>query len=187
MTFLFQGLMHGRGPGYVMDDEDAPPPRAGDIPLVRAVREGRTSYLHPVEVARDPSPLDRWSIIRLDWNFPPFLRPLEGSEFVALKVSPAADGTRIRVEYRYAHQEGVPEAGTRVTLFGKSLCEGSEHVAMSAAVVGGHDFLLPASFAGGVRVEVQPATATKLGPIYGSIPVEIGSSGTCRERAAPPK
>src|SRR5262249_1546954 len=72
MTSMYDGLMHGRGPGYLMDDESAPRPRVGEIPIIRAIREGRTSYLHPIEVARDPSPLDRWSIVRLDWDFPPF-------------------------------------------------------------------------------------------------------------------
>ena len=37
----------------------------------------RKARQDPVEVARDPSPLDRWSIVRLDWDFPPFLRPIE--------------------------------------------------------------------------------------------------------------
>jgi hypothetical protein len=183
MTFQYHGLAQGRGLRHLTDDKDTRRPRIGDIPLIRAIREGRTSHLHPIEVARDPSPLDRWSIVRLDWDFPPFLRPLKASEFVALDVSSAENGTRIRIGYNYAHQEGVPEAGTRVTLFAQPRCVGSDqNVAVSPVVAGGHEFILPASFAGTVRAEVQPATATKVGPIYGSSPLQIGSS--CRESSA---
>jgi hypothetical protein len=185
MTFQFHATTRGLGPSYLMDDEVTQRPRAGDIPLVRAVREGRTSYLHPVEVARDSSPLDRWSILRLDWDFPPFLRGLEGGEFVTLEASPAADGTRIRVDYRYAHQEGVPETGTRVTLFARARCADPEQwAALSPAGVHGHEFILPSSFAGMVRAEVQPATATKVGPAYASRPLQIGSQEPCAERSS---
>src|SRR5262249_28943534 len=62
MTFQFHATTRGLGPAYLMDEESEQRLRAGEIPLVRAIREKRTSYLHPVEVARDPSPLDRWSI-----------------------------------------------------------------------------------------------------------------------------
>src|SRR5262249_20965827 len=175
MTFQFHATTRGLGPAYLMDEESEQRLRAGDIPLVRAIREKRTSYLHPVEVARDPSPLDRWSIVRLDWDFPPFLRGLEGGEFVTVEASPAADGTRLRVDYRYAHQEGVPEAGTRVTLFAQSQCTG----AVSPVPVGAREFMLPRAFAGTVRAEVQPATATKLGPTYASRPLQIGGQAPC--------
>jgi hypothetical protein len=185
MTFQYHGLAQGRGLGHLTDDKDARRPRVGDLPLIRAIREGQTSYLHPVEVARDPSPLDRWSIVRLDWDFPPFLRPLQASEFVALDVSSTENGTRIRVDYRYAHQEGVPEAGTRTTLFAQSRCASpDQNIAVRPAVVGGHEFILPVSFAGTVRAEVQPATATKVGPIYGSSPLQIGSVASCPESSA---
>jgi hypothetical protein len=188
MTFLYHGLMHGRGPGYLMDDEAAPRPRVGDVPLIRDIRAGRTSYLHPVEVARDPSPFDRWSIVQLDWDYPPFLRLLESGEFVGLETSSTGEGTRLHVDYAYAHQEGVPEAGTRVTLFAQSRCAGPEQsVALSAVVAGGHEFVLPASFAGTVRAEVQPGTATKVGPAYGSAPLQIGSPDACRQSSAASK
>jgi hypothetical protein len=187
MTFQYHGLAYGWGLGYLTDDETARRPRAGDVPLVRAIREGRTSYLHPVEVARDPSPLDRWSIIRLDWDFPPFLRPLEGGEFVTLHASSTDDGTRIRVDYRYAQQEGVPEANTRVTLFTQSRCAGSEQDASVdplPLVAEAREFKLPRSFAGTVRAEVLPATATKAGPIYGSPPLKIGFPDICPQSSA---
>src|SRR3981189_2351143 len=104
----------------------APPAGPGGRPPIRPIPEGRTSYLRPVEVARDPSPLDRWSIVRLDWDFPPFLRPLEIGEFVGLDVSTTDNGTRGHVDYRSAHQDGKPEAGTRVVLRVESRCDGSE-------------------------------------------------------------
>jgi hypothetical protein len=182
MTFLYHGLMQGRGPGYLTDDETAPRPRVGEIPLIRAIREGRTSYLHPTEVARDPSPLDRWSIVRLDWDYPPFLRQLENGEFVELDVSSNGSGTRVRVAYHYAHQEGRPETGTRVTLFARPRCTGPEQsFQVPPMAADGREFILPASFAGTLRAEVQPATATKAGPIYGSRALTIAFPSTCQE------
>jgi hypothetical protein len=182
LTMTYQNL----SPGYLIEDEAASRPRVGNVPLIRAIREGRTSYLHPVEVARDPSPLDRWSIVRLDWDFPPFLRGLEGGEFVTLDASPAADGTWIRINYRYAHQEGLPEAGTRVTLFARSRCTGA--MTVSPVSGGTREFMLPRSLAGTVLAEVQPATTTKTGPIYRSGPLKIGSSAdACRDDSSTPK
>jgi hypothetical protein len=165
-----------------MDDETAPRPRVGEIPLIRAIREGRTSYLHPTEVARDPSPLDRWSIVRLDWDYPPFLRQLENGEFVGLDVSSNGSGSRVRVAYHYAHQEGRPEAGTRVTLFARPRCTGPEQsFQVPPMAADGREFILPASFAGTLRAEVQPATATKAGLIYGSRALTIALPSTCQE------
>jgi hypothetical protein len=183
MTFQFWAT-YGLGQAYLMDHTAARRPRAGDIWLVRAIREGRTSFLHPVEVAHDASPLDRWSIIRLDWDFPPFLRPFEGGEFVMLDSSPIADGIRVRVNYRYAHQEGVPEAGTRIILFAQSRCADAEqNVVLSPTAAGAHEFILPVSFAGTLSGEVQPATATKAGPAYRSPPLQLGSIEKCRNSA----
>jgi hypothetical protein len=187
MTYQLHATTRGQGrayfqmPAYLMDDKAAERLRVSDVPLIHAIREGRKSYLHPVEIARDPSPLDRWSIVRLDWDFPPFLRPLEGGEFVMLDASPTGDGIRIRIDYRYAHQESVQEAGTRVTLSAQPRCGGPEYnVAVSPAAESSHEFILPPSFTGRVHGEVQPATATKTGPIYWSRPLEIGSADHCQ-------
>lgn len=158
MAMIFKGL----GLAYLTDEKTVRRPRAGDVPLIRAVREGRTSYLHPVEVARDPSPLDRWSIVRLDWDFSPFLRPLEGGEFVD---SPFPRPRR-----------------------GRDRCDGSEPKASALipplpAAPG--EFELPPLFAGTVRAEVQPATATKARPGTSRL-LRIGSADACRERSASP-
>jgi hypothetical protein len=185
MTYKGMGLV-----AYLTDGKAARLPRAGDVPLIRAVREGRTSHLHPIEVARDPSPLDRWSIVRLDWDFPPFLRPLEVGETVGLDVSTTENGTRIHVDYRYAHQEGVPEAGTRVTLLVQSRCDDSEPTATASLpplAAATREFEVPPSFAGTVRAEVQPATATKVGPVYTSGPIRIGSQEPCSDASPAPK
>jgi hypothetical protein len=181
MTMTHQNLTAA----YLIENEAVPRPHVGDVPLIRAIRTGQTAYLHPVEVARDPSPLDRWSIVRLDWDFPPFLRGLEGGEFVTLDASPTADGTEIRVKYRYAQQEGVPEAGTRVTLFVRSRCTGA--VTMSPVSGNTSEFTLPRSFAGTVYAEVQPATTTKVGPTYRSGPLKIDSADACRKDSALPR
>jgi hypothetical protein len=169
MTFL--------GAGYANDIASARS-KAGDVPLVAMIREGRTRYLHPVEVARDPSPLDRWSIVRLDWDFPPFLRAPESGEPVTLDVRSTSDGIRVKVNYAYAHQEGKPEGETRVTVTAVGNCEESQRVITPVADQP-HEFLLPAEFRGSLRAEVQPATATKVGPSYQSGLVQIGAAANC--------
>jgi hypothetical protein len=187
-TSQYFDIVLGKGPAYLTDEQTGRRSRVGDVPLIRAIREGRTSYLHPVEVARDPSPLDRWSIVRLDWDFPPFLRPLEAGKFVNLHASSNSDGTRIQVDYRYAHQEGVPEMGTRIALLAHSRCGGTDYdVSVAPSAADGREFMLPASFAGMVYAEVQPATATKVGPTYKSDVLEIGSADTCLDRSTTSK
>ena len=176
LTMTYQGL----GLANLTDGKLAPLPRVGEVPLIRAIREGRTEYLHPVEVARDPSPRDRWSIVRFDWDFPPFLRPIADGETVGVNVSPARNGTRIRVDYQYAHQEHVPEAGTRVALFAQTGCkEFGNGIAVEPAATSAREFALPRNFAGTVRAEVQPATATKVGPSYRSRAIPIGTQKKC--------
>ena len=180
--YFFTMTYRGLGLAFLTDGKAARP-RAGDVPIIRAIREGRTAYLHPVEVARDPSPLDRWSIVRFDWDFPPFLRPLHAEEFVELHAASAGDDAiRVQIDYRYAHQDGTPEAGTRVTLFAQARCAASEQassVPAASVVAGAREFLLPPAFSGTVRAEVQPATATKSGPIYGSRSLQVGSREPC--------
>ena len=121
---------------------------------------------------------------KLDRDFPPFLRPLEAGKFVTLHASPTTDGTRVQVDYRYAHQEGVPETGTRIALLAHSRCGGAEHdVSVAPSATDGREFMLPASFAGTVFAEVQPVTATKTGPTYKSDVLEIGSADAGLDRS----
>jgi hypothetical protein len=71
----YQGL----GLGYLTDDK-ARRPRAGDVPLIRAVRDVRP---------KSRATLRRWSAVNRSacWDFPPFLRSLEIGEFVGRDVS----------------------------------------------------------------------------------------------------
>ena len=76
LTMTYKSL----GLAYLTDEKIGRRPRAGDVPLIRAIREGRTSYLHPVEVARDPYPHARWSFVRDEGDFPrDFAGPLKAA------------------------------------------------------------------------------------------------------------
>src|SRR5207247_10030724 len=79
------------------------------------------------------------------------------------------------VNYRYAHQEGLPEEETQVRLFSvepKPLgTAGSEAAPQSRLIAEGirqRRFLLPRQFEGFLQATVSPATATKIGPQYAS-------------------
>jgi hypothetical protein len=55
------------GAGYATEMAAARP-RVGDIPLIASIRRGSADRPRHIEVLRDPSGLDRWSIVRLDWD-----------------------------------------------------------------------------------------------------------------------
>jgi hypothetical protein len=124
---------------------------------------------HPLRhqvVARDQSGYNRWVILKLDWDLPPYLKPLPGcadGSRVALHVHRKADGVHIQVRYAFAHQEGVAEAGSAVRLYCVS---NPDQPVLVAEKRGENRFVLPDTFCGAIRVAVTPSTRTKTGPEY---------------------
>jgi hypothetical protein len=134
------------------------------LPLVRKAADGTfVSFNHQL-VARDTSPLDIWAIVRMDWELPPYLVPLrqEGPDgLIDIDRLDTGDQAIFRAQYRYHHDEGVPEQGTTFLVEGVrpggGLCTLVEQTGDSV-------LRLPEGVRGQVQVVVTPSTAAKAGP-----------------------
>jgi hypothetical protein len=126
-------------------------------------------------VAADVPGQDFWAILKLDWEFPPYLKPLDPEDMtveVASNVDP--DGTRLSVRYEYAQQDGRTEKGSLTRLYRVS--SDGQPACLIAESASGDALRLPADFAGFVRVSVIPGSTTKFGREYFSDVIVIGSS-----------
>ena len=144
------------------------------VPLVQKAAAGTLDYLQHRIVARDPGPLDSWAIVKMDWDFPPFLRPLgsgSGRRFVDVVQARHGGQLALRVRYEYAQQKGVPEQGTVLRLEG---LRPDGQACTLAEQVGGDTIALPAGARGRLRIIVTPWTASKAGPEYDSAVIIVG-------------
>jgi hypothetical protein len=139
---------------------------------VADIREGRSAFDHK-EVFRDEK-YDLWSIIKLDWDYPPYLRPLDGAPTdmkVHAKLVPGDEAIGFSVQIDPQQQEGRPIIGLNYKLyvetgywptcavFSRRLIQLSDNPA---------SFLLPKDFTGCAQIGVVPFTATKTGLEYHS-------------------
>jgi hypothetical protein len=142
------------------------------------VRHGRSIFDHR-EVFRDEK-YDLWSIVKLDWDYPPYLRSLDGS-FLETKVRatlvPRADGIGFAIEVEPHQQEGHPIIGAHYRLYVEtgdhSACNVSpRHLSQVADSPAG--LLLPKDFKGCLQIGVVPFTGTKTGSEYYSGTIKVG-------------
>ena len=130
-------------------------------PLIAAA--GRPdAVLRDEVVSRDSPQRDYWAVLRLDHDYPPFVRTLEA------EVGTDAKGAR-RLSYRAdaVQQENKPLLPPLVTLEampGDLSCKlaGKDLVTL-AKIAEGASFLLPAAFTGTLAVRYVPRTATRSG------------------------
>lgn len=114
-----------------------------------------------------------WAIVKLDWNFPPYLGVLDpGMEHVrvGLLTEKSGNRTRIRPLYHYQQQNGLSETGTLARYYeiGAGLsCDGESLtrrlIAESQDTAG---FLLRAGFKGKIQMSVMPRSAAADGEEY---------------------
>jgi hypothetical protein len=148
-----------------------------DVPIVQRADSPNQPYLHYQVVTRDASPFDGWAIVKLDWDFPPYLKRLpdgDGQAQVTVEIVPGSGGSALDVRYQYAQQDGQPEQGTVLRLYGlaadRSRC-------LLAEQPGPGRLMVPPGLSGTVQVSVQPATATKRGDESFSDDVVVGVPG----------
>jgi len=144
--------------------------------LVRRAGEARQPFLRYELMAEDESPWSSWAIVKLDWDYPPYLLPLGGSDGrsrVGVAARQAAEGTILDVTYAYAHQEGRPEAGTIVRAYGRA-ADWSRCLLGEAD--GGTRIVLPPGVRGEIWVAVAPGAGTKAGPEFTSEPLLVGDA-----------
>jgi hypothetical protein len=140
--------------------------------IVRLGRSAQTQFPKDRVVASDPSGLDDWAIVQLDWNYPPYLRsyPDTSSDVqVTGSVVSTPGGFAVRPEYDARQQEGVAQSPPELRLYseGANRCVIVDTTDPSALV-------LPSDFSGPVRISVTPRTATVVGSEYFSKPIWVG-------------
>ena len=157
------------------------------VPLVALSRGGGNRYLSHRLVAVDESGRDRWAIVKLDWDHPPYLRPLDPRRpeaRVRARPERGARGIGFAIDYHYAQQDGKHPAGALFTLYARPGPPRPCAEAMPLPAVrrsdDRRDLVLPADFKGVARIGVAPRTATKIGPEYLSPVLGLGYG------AAPP-
>jgi hypothetical protein len=156
-------------------------PMCGELPGLKEIRNGNSLLKHK-EVFRDER-YDLWSIVKLDWDYPPYLLPLDESSpdtKVRAAFVPRADGIGFTVEIDPKQQEGRPIMGVHYRLYVDPgdyvTCDVSRRrlfqVGDSSA-----DLLLPKKFKGCIQIGVVPFTATKTGSEYYSGMIVVGEGG----------
>jgi hypothetical protein len=136
-----------------------------------------------VIAARDESGRDVWAIVKLDWDFPPYLRS-EPKITGAITGSSAA----LTVRYDFQQQDGKPESQTDVEIWPivqtNTLCavEGAP-LGAQKATGGRATFNLGLSTADqDFIVTVRPQTATRIGASFFSSPFRLGGGAAVTGR-----
>lgn len=148
--------------------------RCGDRDLVRIARSGGNALLSPREELRDPSGEDRWSIVSLDWNLPPFLPPgrIDAS---AVQASFLPD-KRGRLVARIAHAAPVGGDVAGYRLYAVDSCDNDVHRRLLAEVGAADGLSLPGDAQGIFQIAVRLASTTSLSPEFFSPPLILGSA-----------
>jgi hypothetical protein len=126
-------------------------------------------------VATDASGRDEWTIVRLDWNYPPFLVPVgtsgSGSPAGAIRGDVVHDrgGLVVRPGYDAVQQQGIPQQPAILRLFvvgGKTCLMGTTEDPSG--------FVVPETFSNLVSLSVTPRTADAVGQEVFSQPFYVG-------------
>ena len=125
-------------------------------------------------VARDPSGRDTWAIVRLDWDFPPYLGAKPRVEGVA-----AGESVSLTVRYDYRQQDGKPERQTEteirpISRNGATCTLRGAPLAAAKAVGGKAAFTLtPSDFGKDLVALVRPQSETRTGAPFFSAPFRV--------------
>jgi len=166
----------------------------GDLGMVRQASLNATPFLQHRLADEDDSPDNSWAVVKLDWDFPPFLEPFTSEKAgtaVGLDITKTTEGSVALVHYRYKHQEGLPEGETQVRLFqvettplSSTRSEEARKLRLIAEGIRQRRFLLPRRFEGFLQATVSPATATKIGPQYTSKLTWVRARGKSKEQGS---
>jgi hypothetical protein len=145
-----------------------------DVPLIQSIEHKRQRVVESKLIARDPDVPATWAIVDLDWDFPPYLLPVDGrvdGDTVRMDVGSGRDGLTVRVDYRYFQQDGSPEKGTLIRYYAAGA---DGRWCMIGRSGPGSGFMLPADFRANLRASVTPRSATKSGQERFGTPRMIG-------------
>jgi hypothetical protein len=151
--------------------------------LVRNAMAPELGPMRPEIIARDKK-WDRWAIVKMDWDFPPFLAlfPGQGDNLVLAEKGGAGKSGRLTVRYRFVQQDGRPEKATRLDVFmvyrqGQNCAPRGKPVASVIANGGRGIAVIPEGLRGLIAVRLTPTTATKAGLPGWSRVFTVGDQG----------
>ncbi len=177
-----------------------PPFGCSTLPLTKDSTSGMhsppTALSHKL-VAADQSGRDSWAIVKMDWDYAPYL---EGLDAVGHKIAVKAF-TRFEsqpeqepqiafdFQYRFTQQQGKTEYRSLFSLYaardGIVECARAQDVRLSVTSYRAEDLILPIDFRGIASIGVTPRTETKSGKEYRSEPISIGKRrGSCTSEGA---
>ena len=126
-------------------------------------------------VSFDPTEMNRWSIVKLDWDFPPYLARLPGmndDDRVGIRMERSTNGAIVKVSCKYQQQDNVPEGKSIVRLY-VSRTPGSRE--LLAETMQRDEFVLPGDLEGNLQASVTPCSASKTGKEYFSNWIPVGN------------
>lgn len=161
-------------------------PGCSGLPLARTSTHRPPPSLNHTVVLADQSNRDGWAVVKLDWDYPPYLRqlsavPMDDATRVAVRTrqSPATARITFDIDYRYAQQKGKPEAGTMYALYALKDpahgCARADEIEPVAQSPQRDNLSLPDTFSGIAKIGVTPRTATKTGREYYSKIFSVGT------------
>lgn len=156
-------------------------PRCGDVRVVAlaAASDGGDHWPSHELIARDDSAQDRWAVVRLDWDMPPYLAEQP-------RVEAPEDG--LRVLYNIRIQDGVSEGLSEARLFEVTSVGGGCTLETMVARVAGKGgkirFAVKPSPDTLLVVKLVPASETKRGEAGLSEPFTISADGVVTQSKA---
>jgi hypothetical protein len=146
--------------------------RCSENRVVQYAEQGKAVWPRPAVIARDPSARDGWAIVKLDWDFPPYLgaRP-------AVTAAAAGAAGALEVTYDYRQQDGKPEKSTDLEIWpiarNGATCALSKAPVAAAEAAGGIVTLsLPRAVSELVAL-ARPRTETRSGAPFFSLPFHV--------------
>lgn len=133
------------------------------------------TWPHHTIAARDPSGRDAWTIVKLDWDFPPFL-----TAEPKVTAAKTAGSLALTALYDFRQQEAKPEYRTDIEIWpvarnGSFCAVRGGSLAASAAKGGRTTLVLPESDVDTELIAlVRPQTATRIGATFFTTPFRIG-------------
>jgi len=137
----------------------------------RRLDDADEALLRLILVDSDPSFLTRWSIYRLEHDFPPYVASGDQAP-VKLQLERRSGACIVRVAYAYRQQQSKPESGTlmRAWLQKDGDASNTSWLYEGPAVA---ELPIPAGTRGRLLVFVEPATSTRRGWSVSSEPFPL--------------
>jgi hypothetical protein len=146
--------------------------------IVKRAEDNDQQLVRDSLVDQDPNSYRTWAVVKLDWDFPPYLAASAvnpDASRVAMRLDTDSSSDIVQPLYQYAQQDGVPESDTVFRLYAVE-SDGSDCLLDQATAP--QPLKIPLGFRGVLRASVTPHTATRSGMEYFSDPQPVIASAT---------